>query len=350
MRASASGYALLALIVSANLAAQDALILNPDPGASPVGSSQNLSYTAGTLRVSGGLSRVQLLQPTDASPSWRLNLAAPSGTQLATGCYERALRFGTTLRPEIDFSFNGAGCNQTFGRFRVIEVTAQGGAITGLAVDFALQCESFGGAVLGKLRFNSQVPTTGGFLEPVVSTTGNLSFNAQPGAVGGTAPGGVGNIALTRGTTRPSINFDNGMSFAYSGPLPGGASGFWQVDFAAPGNAALVPGNYPGATRFPFQAISEAGLSFSYNGAGCNTLFGAFDLTTVRYDGLDSVPLDLVGTFSQRCSTTQSPLTTGSISYAATVIGPTSLYGEGVLFRSRFEDGDKPSLYFPSCQ
>lgn len=350
MRALIGGYALLTLFFSAGLAAQDILILNPDAGSSPVGSPQDLSYAAGTLRVSGSLSGVQVLQPTGASPSWRLNFAAPSGTQLATGCYERALRFGTTVRPELDFSFNGSGCNETFGRFRVLEFTTQGGTITSLAVDFAQQCEGFGRAVLGKLRFNSQVPTTGNFLEPIVSATGNLSFNAQPGAVGGSAPGGVGNIALTRGTLRPTKNFDNGMSFAYSGPLPGGASGSWRLDFAAPGSVELVPGSYPSATRFPFQLSSEAGLNFDYNGSGCSALFGAFDLTAARYDDLDPVPLDLVGTFSQHCETAQGPLTTGSIAYTAIVNGPTSLYGEGVLFRSRFEDGDRPSLYFPSCQ
>lgn len=339
------------ILTAADCRAQDALVLNPDPGAFPVGAAQNLTYAAGSLRVTGGLNGINVREPNAASPTWRLSIRAATGSQLAVGCYERGTRFATSIRPEIDFSFGSSGCNATFGRFRVIEVaTDMTGIITNLAVDFAQQCEGYGSAVTGKVRFNSTVPTSGVFLDPVISAGGNLAFTAQPGAVGGSAPGGVGNIALTRATTRPSVNFDNGASFQYSGILPGGGSGFWSLDFAAPGNAPLVVAAYPSATRFPFQASNEPGLDFSYNGLGCNTLAGAFDLTDVQYDGLDAVPLKVIGTFTQRCPNGQGPLTSGSINYVAVVNGPTNLYGEGVMFKSRFEDGDRPSLYNPSCQ
>lgn len=334
------------------VAAQDALVVSPDAGAFPVGTAQNLSYASGSMRVTGSLATgLQVLEPTGASPGWRLSIRAPSGSTLAPGCFERGLRFATSARPGIDFSFGSSGCNATFGRFRILEIaTDPGGNVTSLAADFAQQCERFGKAVFGKLRFNSTLATTGGFLEPVLSASGNLTFTAQAGAIGSTAPGGTGNIALTRQTTRPSVNFDNGISFSYDGTLPGGGTGFWSLDFAAPANVPLFVGNYPNATRYPFQAASAPGLDFSYNGSGCNTLAGDFNLTAVRYDGLDAVPLELTGTFNQRCPNAQGPLTSGTINYSAVVNGPTSLYGEGVLFRARFEEGDRPSLYFPSCQ
>lgn len=343
--------AAMSLALAANATAQDALVLQPDPGAYPVGTAQNLSYAVGSLRVTGGLNGLQIQGPTGASPSWTLSIRPPTGGTLAQGCFERSLRFATPLRASLAFSFGSSACNQAFGRFRVLEVaTDAGGNITSLAVDFAQQCESYRQAVTGKIRFNSQIPTTGAFHEPVLTATGNLTFTAQPGAVGSTAPSGNGNVALNRQTTTPSVSFNNGISIRYSGTLPGGSTGSWSLDFAAPFNAFLTAGSYPNATRFGFQAAAESGLDFGYHGFGCSTLVGSFDLTAARYDGLDAVPLELAGTFNQRCNNASGPLTTGTIAYTAVVNGPTNLYGDGVLFRSRFEDGDQPSLYFPSCQ
>lgn len=350
-RAKRTGGVLLgSLLMAANVHAQDVLILNPDAGASPVGSAQNLSYGAGSIRITNGPNKVLISEPLGASPRWTVVISAPTGTQLGLGCYERGQRFETAFRPGIDMDFDSRGCNATFGRFRILDLTRDiSGNVIGIAVDFAQQCESFGKAVMGKVRFNSKVPTSGPFMEPVLTSVGNLSFTAQIGAIGSGAPGGMGDIALTRETTRPSVNFENGTRFQYSGVLPGGSSGNWSLNMAAPGNVNLVVGAYPNATRYPFHEITEPGLSFSYN-SGCNSLVGSFDVTDIRYDGLDAVPLRLAATFNQRCPNAEGPLTTGAINYTAVVNGPTNLYGEGVLFKSRFEDGDRPSLYFPSCE
>lgn len=340
-----------ACLTTQAVSAQDALVVSPDSGAFPIGTPQNLSYGNGTLIVTGSLAGLSITNPAGASPTWRVSLRPVSGGQLALGCFERARRFGNPTRPEIDFSFASSGCNNAYGRYKILELqTGVGGAVTSLAVDFAQQCEGFGKATLGKVRFNSAVPTTGNFHEPVLNLAGNLSFVAAQGAVGASAPGGTGNITLGRVTTRPSTNFDNGVSVSYDGPLPGGSNGFWSLDFASPGDLPLVVADYPIATRYPFQAPAEAGLSFSYHGLGCNTSVGAFNVTNVRYDQLDPVVIDFAATFSQRCNNAQQPLTSGTISYNGNIIGPTSLYGDGVLFRSGLENGERPTFFSATCQ
>lgn len=343
---------ILAAIAIQNLAyAQDTLVVQPDAGASPVGANQSLSYATGTMQVTNYLGGILVGEPNGASPFWSLRVTPPTGRQLQVGCYERGARSGTAIRPGIDFSFGGSGCNATYGRYRVLElVRNQSGAPTALAVDFAVQCETYGKAVAGKIRFNSSIPNNDAHRAPVASSTGSLEFTAQPGAIGGTAPGGNGAIALTRPTTRPSRNFDNGPRIEYFGTLPGGGNGFWSLDMAPIEGQPFVAGSYPNATRFPFQAAGVPGLDFSYNGAGCNTLVGNFSVTDTSFDVLDGVPTRLLATFDQRCENTQGPLTTGIIDFTLDMKGPTISPAGDVITKAGFEDGDVVNLFSASCE
>ena len=81
------------------------------------------------------------------------------------------------------------------------------------------------------------------------------------------------------GTFSPYRNFDNGVSVSYMG-----GSEFWSLSFAAPGNATLLPGAYPGATRFGFQASTAPGLEVSGDGHGSNTLTGTFTVQQAQYN------------------------------------------------------------------
>ena len=58
---------------------------------------------------------------------------------------------------------------------------------------------------------------------------------------------------------------------------------FWFLDFAAPQGQTLAVGTYSGATRYPFNAPSEPGLSVSGNGRGCNMLTGSFTVNEVTF-------------------------------------------------------------------
>lgn len=339
---------LLALLAPAFASAQDELAIDRDAGATPNASSQ--SYNTGTMVVNNSGSGLSIGSPNSANPFWSITLQPPAGLPLVAGCYERAKRSSTQGRPAFAFGFGGSGCNASYSRFKVLDIQRNGSNnVTSLALDFSQQCESYGGAVRGQLRFNSAIPISPTFLRPVVDSTGTLAFTAQPGAVGSSAPSGMASIQLLRQVLRPSINGDNGTSFSYSGPLPGGIStGFFGLDFAAAGDVVLVPGSYPNATRYPFQASNAPGLAFSYNGSGCNTLAGSFNVSDAVMDGLDPVPLSFSATFQQHCPDAAGPLTSGTINFSANILGPVTL----PLFSNGFEDASAAGshgLYTATC-
>ena len=107
-----------------------------------------------------------------------------------------------------------------------------------------------------------------------------------------------------------SRNFDNGVSFDFTNSAH--VSFFdaesWSLDFAAPGDAVLVPGLYAGATRWPFQSVSNPGLSLSGDGRGCNTLTGHFEVLAAAY-GLSGEVLSFAADFVQNCEGFMPPLT-----------------------------------------
>jgi hypothetical protein len=91
---------------------------------------------------------------------WTLQLATGDGSPLHVGAYEDAIRAPFRGNQNgIDFSGSGRGCNQTVGRFDVLEIATNGaGALTKLAVDFEQHCESpTAAALLGSYRFNSSI-------------------------------------------------------------------------------------------------------------------------------------------------------------------------------------------------
>ena len=107
-----------------------------------------------------------------------------------------------------------------------------------------------------------------------------------------------------------TANFDNGVSFDFTNSAH--VSFFdaesWSLDFAAPGDAVLVPGLYAGATRWPFQSVSNPGLSLSGDGRGCNTLTGHFEVLAAAY-GLSGEVLSFAADFVQNCEGFMPPLT-----------------------------------------
>ena len=64
---------------------------------------------------------------------------------------------------------------------------------------------------------------------------------------------------------------------------------WWSLDFAAPAGQPLQVGHYSDATRFPFNASTEPGLSFTGNGRGDNQLTGFFDILDLTFASDGSV-------------------------------------------------------------
>jgi len=87
-------------------------------------------------------------------------------------------------------------------------------------------------------------------------------------------------------------SFDQGVHFSlndFASNPDFWSTRWWFVDFAAPYAAPLTPGSYPSATRWPFQAVSSPGLSFSGNGRGNNALSGRFTVLEAQYSGAGDV-------------------------------------------------------------
>src|SRR5262249_62435249 len=59
---------------------------------------------------------------------------------------------------------------------------------------------------------------------------------------------------------------------------------FWYVDLAAVRDQPVVPGMYEGATRYPFQSPTHAGLDISGDGRGCNESTGRFVVLEASFD------------------------------------------------------------------
>ncbi len=81
-----------------------------------------------------------------------------------------------------------------------------------------------------------------------------------------------------------------------------GEGSSWLMAFAAPGNGPLAPGVYEGATRYPFQAANEPGLSLSVGetGANCNQLTGRFIVHEVEY-GPNRTVISFAADFEVTC-------------------------------------------------
>jgi hypothetical protein len=127
-------------------------------------------------------------------------------------------------------------------------------------------------------------------------------------------------VSDTDVTFTASRNFDNGVSlsmlnFDVSPPI------WWYADFAAPFAAPLAVGAYENATRFPFQADTEPGLSIYGDGRGCNTLTGRFDVREIDYGTSDEI-LSFAADFEQHCEGME-PALLGAIRFNSDIPLPT---------------------------
>src|SRR5215469_296742 len=91
------------------------------------------------------------------------------------------------------------------------------------------------------------------------------------------------------------ISTGNHVGVFFLGNQPGI---FWSLDFAAPNGQTLAVGTYPGATRWPFEAPNQPGLSVFGDGRGCNTLTGSFAVLEISY-GADGNIASFDATFEQ---------------------------------------------------
>ena len=119
-------------------------------------------------------------------------------------------------------------------------------------------------------------------------------------------------------------------------------SDWFFLDLAAPGSAALQPGNYEGAVRYPFHGAG-AGLSFYGNGRGCNTLTGRFDVLDIAYAPDGSV-LSFAANFEQHCEGAV-PAVFGEFRFNSTILLGASAKGVRAIAPNPVDLGAAPGSF-----
>ncbi len=120
----------------------------------------------------------------------------------------------------------------------------------------------------------------------------------------------------------------------------GTTSFLWDLNFAPPAGAALAPGGYEGATRWPFQSPTAPGLEVSGGGRACAWLTGRFVVHEAVF-GPQGEVLRLAVDFEQHCEGDDAALY-GSIRYESNVpIGPRLFVGPVRILEG---DGGSASL------
>lgn len=119
---------------------------------------------------------------------------------------------------------------------------------------------------------------------------------------------------------------------------------WYYLDFAAPSNQPLTVGTYTDATRYPFQQAPSAGLSFSANGAGNNTLTGSFTVLEASY-GEDGSLLSFAADFLQYDEGQVNGWNKGAIRFNSAI--PVSLIAEPISEEPPEELGSEPNAFIP---
>lgn len=127
-------------------------------------------------------------------------------------------------------------------------------------------------------------------------TSGSFTMTSDPGDYIGQ---GQSYAYSTQAGDTLSV-FGNNENRVVSVSISGANGDWWNLDLAAPSDQALAPGVYADATRYPFNAASQPGLSVSGNGRGCNTLTGSFTINEVTF-GPHGYVQKLDATFEQHC-------------------------------------------------
>ena len=171
-----------------------------------------------------------------------------------------------------------------------------------------------------------------------------LAFDSQPGdPIGG---GRKFTLTPMDGSIAAIRNFSNGIRIDFNG------STFWYLNFAAPGQAAITPGLYEGATRWPFQSPTGPGLDVSGDGRGCNRLTGRFVVLEAVYDAVGGVER-FAADYEQHCEGGQ-PALFGSVRFRSAVpLGPRLSVGVPPVYEGDLGTAAVPaviSLSAPAAQ
>ena len=281
------------------------LVETSAPGSSPAAAIDEtfsdaqvtLAATPNGVRISGA--------------SWSLDLASTKAQPFGPACYERARPTvsAPANRPGLQFSHSGSACDPIGGRFKVREYEQDPGthSVDKLAVDFYQYCGDFNHAVAGNVRYHSTIPVDDEVLAPVLSASGSVYVLGNSEYV---TQGDNYSFSIDAFNTKvePDVT---GSAIAFSS-----AANAWQLSFAAPGAAPLLPGDYGSAQKTGHQDAGHPGLDYDMAARSCTQISGDFNIDTIVREPVDGYPTNFFATFSQSCETT-SPAINGVIAYSA---------------------------------
>lgn len=163
------------------------------------------------------------------------------------------------------------------------------GLVTGVSMGVTTISASVGGTIRSVQLTVLRAPNPGGpqstFLR-YTSTPGDWIGQGQTATF--PVNSGTWTVTLSAGQREIRIRFN-----------AGGAT-WWDATFAAANGQKLDLGTYQNATRYPFQAPTSPGLSFTGSGRGCNTLTGRFTIHDMALDPAGKLHRFHV-TFRQHC-------------------------------------------------
>jgi hypothetical protein len=255
-----------------------------------------------------------------------MQFGAPQGTPLAAGPYENAERSASPTTPGLDVTSQYGGCNQTTGRFDVLEaVYAADGTVERFAADFEQHCEGGEPALHGQIRYHASdtfAPAPDDDADGVANTRDNCPAVANPNQADGdkdrigdacdptsettwlefvSDPGDYigGGLAQTWYRTEGAFAADggtNGLQVRFTGR----SGTWWSLTFVAPQGHALVPGPYDNADHWPNQSPANPAFEVSGSGRACNTAAGRFDVRELSV-GADGSIERFSADFEQYC-------------------------------------------------
>lgn len=130
------------------------------------------------------------------------------------------------------------------------------------------------------------------FANPAFAQSAALSYVSEPGDWVGQGQ------SLSFGTA--DITSQASSDNRLIGVSVNNANHWYTLNLQAPAGQQLAVGVYNGATRYPFNAATEPGLSFTGDGRGCNTLTGTFEILELKF-GSSGYIEKLHATWEQHC-------------------------------------------------
>lgn len=123
-----------------------------------IGGGQNWTFanTDGTFAGIFNGNRVTIAYHGD--DNWDLNFAAPEGKSLAPGTYLNANRwpFNSPVKPGLEVSGAGRGCNKLTGQFTIRQLEYSGSKLQRFLADFEQHCEDNAPALSGTIELTAK--------------------------------------------------------------------------------------------------------------------------------------------------------------------------------------------------